>query len=332
MERSMWHLTAFPAPQGIFWEFAPDAIPEHEDAEVLRIGFHFTSFRNGMQRREALKALEFLVKASRLQWLLPGRTKWTIDLSALREFKVTPNPQPKHSLADLKWRAGQVFIEPEIESDVQHRREGPPSYYTNIVFYLDPAHLGELRSEGHMTEPVEIQQSLAKFREEYADPSSVAFLMMKFGQTPAHTQFVKAIRAAFGEHGITVLRADDKQYHDDLFPNILTYMHGCGIGIAVFERIEADDFNPNVSLEVGYMLSMRKPVCLLKDRTQKTLPTDLVGKLYKPFDTLAPDTSITPQIDQWVSDKGLSRRPAVPPGKVEMVEPLLPMNSDKTKE
>jgi hypothetical protein len=33
-----------------------------------------------------------------------------------------------------------------------------------------------------------------------------------------------------------------------------------------------------------------------------------VGKLYKPFDTRDPVATITPQVNQWLSDKGLSRR------------------------
>jgi nucleoside 2-deoxyribosyltransferase len=158
-------------------------------------------------------------------------------------------------------------------------------------------------------EPVEIQKSLARFCKDYPEPLAVAFLMMKFGETPAHKTFVQTIREAFAKHGIEVLRADDREYHDDLFPNVRTYMHGCGLGIAVFERIEADDFNPNVSLEVGYMLAMGKPVCLLKDKTLKTLQSDLVGKLYKPFDTQNAKMSLPKQIDKWISDKGLSRKP-----------------------
>ena len=27
--------------------------------------------------------------------------------------------------------------------------------------------------------------------------------------------------------------ARDKEYHEDLYPNIQTYMHGCGFGIAI---------------------------------------------------------------------------------------------------
>ena len=74
------------------------------------------------------------------------------------------------------------------------------------------------------------------------------------------------MRTALGRHGIVGLRADDKEYNPSLFDNVQTYLHGCGLGVAIFERIEEDAFNPNVALEVGYMMAMDKPVCLLKDQ------------------------------------------------------------------
>jgi len=105
---------------------------------------------------------------------------------------------------------------------------------------------------------------------------------------------------------IVGIRADDKQYMDDLFPNVRVYMHACDFGIAIFERIEADDFNPNVSLEVGYMFGLSKNVLLLKDKTLKTLPTDLTGRLYREFDTRDVSNSIPTEIKKWLSDKGMA--------------------------
>ena len=154
--------------------------------------------------------------------------------------------------------------------------------------------------------PIEIQESLARFRADHPDKGKVAFIMMKFGQTDLHEKVVKGIKSALEPHGITGLRADDKQYHDDLFDNMLTYIFGCGLGVAVFERIESDEFNPNVSLEVGYLMALRKPVCLLKDRTLMSLHSDLVGKLYKPFDPQNPIKSIPPVLRQWLADKGFA--------------------------
>lgn len=151
---------------------------------------------------------------------------------------------------------------------------------------------------------VEIQDSLDKFRNDFPDSSKVGFIMMQFGQTKAHHEIVEAVRNTLSKFGITGIRADDKQYHDDLFPNVLTYLNGCGFGIAIFERLEQEQFNPNVSLEVGYMLALRKPVCLIKDKTLRTLHTDLVGKLYKVFDPQDPLGTIPTQLSQWLTDKG----------------------------
>jgi nucleoside 2-deoxyribosyltransferase len=83
-------------------------------------------------------------------------------------------------------------------------------------------------------------------------------------------------------------------------------MHGCGFGIAVFDRIEEESFNPNISLEVGYMLALKKPLCILKDRTLKTLHSDLVGRLYRVFDPLDPKATIYAQIAPWLRDKGFA--------------------------
>ncbi len=54
------------------------------------------------------------------------------------------------------------------------------------------------------------------------------------------------------------------------------------------------------------MLAIGKPVCLLKDRTLKTLQSDLVGKLYRGFDPQQPKAQIAKAISAWLSDKGLS--------------------------
>lgn len=154
-------------------------------------------------------------------------------------------------------------------------------------------------------EPTEIRDSLHAFRKKYPDPSKVAFIIMRFGKTQAHTRIAIAIKTALLKHGITALRADDFEFHDDLFLNILTYIYGCGFAVAFFERIQSDDPNPNVALEVGYMLALRKNVCLFKDQTLKALPTDLISKLYRDFDQTDPDQSISAPLENWLISKGI---------------------------
>lgn len=150
----------------------------------------------------------------------------------------------------------------------------------------------------------EIASGLEKIRKDYPVGKRIAFIIMKFGSTSVHKQMIKDIKDVLAKHNIIGLRADDKEYMDDLFLNVKVYMHTCDFAIAVYERIVSDDFNPNVSLEVGYLFGMKKPVMLLKDLTLKALNTDLTGKLYKEFDTTNTKDSINMAIEKWLSDKG----------------------------
>jgi len=160
-------------------------------------------------------------------------------------------------------------------------------------------------SEEAMSSP-EIASGLERFRRDYPSGTKTAFIIMQFGNTKPHSELVELIKKEFSKHNITALRADDKEYMDDLFSNIKTYMYGCDFGVAIFERISEDNFNPNVSLEVGYMMGMEKQVLLLKDKTLNSLHTDLAGKLYKPFDIFDIEASLAPQISKWLSDKGFA--------------------------
>jgi hypothetical protein len=163
-------------------------------------------------------------------------------------------------------------------------------------------------------DPPDIVSCLQNFRTDYREPGKCAFVMMRFDDTELHKKILQAVRSWCEKQGIIGLRADDKRYADDLWPNVRTYMHGCGFGIAVFERLTTNEFNPNVSLEVGYMLALGKPVCLLKDSTLTTLPSDLIGRLYDSFNVQRPN-SIKPKLDKWINDKaailGLSSIPTV---------------------
>ena len=128
---------------------------------------------------------------------------------------------------------------------------------------------------------------------------------MRFVETRLHNEIITGIRAACDSLGLVALRADDRTYSDDLLLNIRTYMHGCDLGIAIFERLTQDEFNPNISLELGYMLALGKPVCLLKDTTLGALHTDVVGRLYESFDAQNPSQSIQNALERWLRSKSL---------------------------
>jgi hypothetical protein len=151
--------------------------------------------------------------------------------------------------------------------------------------------------------------------------------MMKFGSSPVYDQIAQAVRSALTPFGIDGLRADDKEYDHDLFSNVLTYMYGCWYGIAVLERIDTEEFNPNVSLEVGYMLALGKPVCLLRDKTLKTMPSDLAGKLYRTFDPYDPTGSVSRALTPWLNDMGAVRQHLVTVSD-KITDPLLYSGGD----
>jgi hypothetical protein len=153
--------------------------------------------------------------------------------------------------------------------------------------------------------PPEIAMSLDRLRAKYPDPKKVGFLVMRFTAAKPFERIVEVIKQTAAEHGLDIVRADENQFHDDLWGNVRTYLHGCGFGIAVYERIETEEPNANVGLEVGYLMAMNKPVLLLKDKTVETLQVDLAGKLYKPFDPHDPEGTIPDQLTKWLKDYGI---------------------------
>jgi nucleoside 2-deoxyribosyltransferase len=152
-----------------------------------------------------------------------------------------------------------------------------------------------------------IQDSIKKYKMDYPHPKKTAFIMMRFGETSEHKKIVEAIKMALMKNEIYGLRADEMYYHEDLYYNVLTYLHGCDFGIAVFEVIEDREYNPNVAFEVGYLKALNIPVCLLKEKTLERLHSDLIGKNYNEFDMNNCESSIEIQLNDWLFSCGFTR-------------------------
>lgn len=175
----------------------------------------------------------------------------------------------------------------------------------NYYHHVGPS-LSNFYDEGHESaHPSEITQSLKRLRQRYPDTTKLGFLIMRFTEGEPFSRIVKVIKDTAKKHGLVVLRANDIQIHSDLWGNVRTLLHGCGFGIAIYERIDQEEPNANVGLEVGYLMAMNKPVLLLKDKTVKALQSDLAGKLYVPFAPHSPETSIPEQLTGWLRDNGL---------------------------
>lgn len=91
--------------------------------------------------------------------------------------------------------------------------------------------------------------------------------------------------------------AKDHRITDDLY-NPIACLLCCRYGIAVFDSIPKDtDFNPNVAYELGTLHFLKRKCLILKHSKIKTLPSDILQKLYDPF---ANAEEATAGVDQWL--------------------------------
>ena len=79
-------------------------------------------------------------------------------------------------------------------------------------------------------------------------------------------------------------------------------MHGCSMGIAAPEHETADEYNPNVALEYGFMRALGKNVLLLKERHLRKSRADILRTVWLEFDAADITISIDSAIQRWFLD------------------------------
>lgn len=79
------------------------------------------------------------------------------------------------------------------------------------------------------------------------------FIIMPFA--PEYNNIDQAIKKIFKDCGYTAVRADEKYFSADLWENVRVYLECCDTAVAVFDKNDQDNYNPNVALEVGYMMA-----------------------------------------------------------------------------
>jgi len=148
--------------------------------------------------------------------------------------------------------------------------------------------------------PPSIRLPMLKLLQDFPNYELNCFIIMSFASTKIHNVIYSSIKDELGKYNINALRADEHNYGEELLSNISAYIYGCSFAIAVFDRIESEVINPNVSFEVGYMYGLGKQVCLLKEKTIRHLQTDIIGKLYMPFDIQDINGTLPIQINKWL--------------------------------
>ena len=111
------------------------------------------------------------------------------------------------------------------------------------------------------------------------------------------------ISDVFGDKNMKVIKASDKEFKDDLWDNVQTYLDCCRAAVSIFHFDDKKEFNPNVAIETGYMMAHReeKDTCILKDKRLEKLPTDFLGKLYKEYEINNLE-DLREQLNDWIRD------------------------------
>lgn len=132
------------------------------------------------------------------------------------------------------------------------------------------------------------------------------FVMMRYRTDPKYKAIETTIRNTLSNYGLQARLAKDRAFYDDLWPNIVCYMNNSKYGLVVFEEMDKREYNPNISMELGYMYALGRRCLLLKDNRMPRLPTDICGKIYKDFDTYEIEASVELRIIEWCEkDLGL---------------------------
>ena len=134
--------------------------------------------------------------------------------------------------------------------------------------------------------PESFRKAAYRFFQQNNDPSlKYAFVMTSF--TDAYKDTIsQSLSALEEEYYVKPILANHPygETNEELFTNIKGMMHSCDFGIGVFFlEPKTNSINPNLSLEVGYMLGLDKQICYLKDKNLPKLNTDLAAMIYTEY-------------------------------------------------
>ena len=164
--------------------------------------------------------------------------------------------------------------------------------------------------------PPELAHAVRDFLREHPFDANI-FAMTRFPATDHEkpdpvSGALEVARSAAAMHGFEMHLASDRAIVDDLWMNVSAHMWASRYGIALFEDLRSRGLNHNMTIEVGAMLMSGRRCALLKDPSIGGMPTDLVGKIYKPVE-LADDQSVAETIHAWLRDDlGSSSCPKCP--------------------
>ena len=154
--------------------------------------------------------------------------------------------------------------------------------------------------------PPKCKDEIIKAKKQFHNKKT-AFIISSF----RYNDFIKKVEDTLRDNGIIPLVANipGGRFSSKLWEDIIIHTHVCDFGIAIFaddsifnerDNKERDKMNPNVNIEVGYMLSEQKEVLFLKHNNLPELPSDFKGEQYASFS----DENLADELKKWLEARG----------------------------
>ncbi len=129
------------------------------------------------------------------------------------------------------------------------------------------------------------------------------FIMMHYGEHGDYERIERIVRDTLSLYGFKGTLARDHTYFRNLWDSVEHCIEYSRYGIVVCEQNPIrHEFNPNVAVELGYMMALRKEVLILKENEMQ-LPTNLQGLFCKKFSRRTLKKDLEKAIISWLSDR-----------------------------
>ena len=140
--------------------------------------------------------------------------------------------------------------------------------------------------------------------------NSNVFIIMRYANESPLLEVENAIKKTLARYGLNAVLARDVAFDEELWSNVRFCMEHSRYAIVVFERLIQPDHNPNITLELGYMLALGRPSLILKEKSLPTLHSDIIGRLYTPFDSHKAIETVSFAVEKWLEKLGHTPSPS----------------------
>jgi protein-tyrosine-phosphatase len=142
----------------------------------------------------------------------------------------------------------------------------------------------------------------------YPVAESNLFLMTRFAKTDQLDAISRGVAQSATAFGLEFVRADDTNVPGEhLWQKVEQCMRATKFGVAVFDHIDKPEHNPNISLELGYMLALGNKCLLLREKQVPRVMADLQGFLHKQFDAEDISDTVLGAMADWLREVGVRK-------------------------